>query len=99
MLRTYLEDIGKPSVFATSSLTLSPTFSRRLRIPLIARQSGRQSERESQRWNGFYISALRLALTLLLGCAWPLPAQVNVLTCHNDNARTGLNPNETRLNR
>src|SRR5260370_26298128 len=28
-----------------------------------------------------------------------LPAQVSVLTWHNDNARTGFNPNETVLNR
>jgi hypothetical protein len=46
--------------------------------------------------NGFS----RLALTSLLILAWACctTAQINVLTGHNDNARTGLNPNEALLN-
>src|ERR1043166_659665 len=33
-----------------------------------------------------------------MASAFSLAAQVSVLTSHNDNARTGLNPNETVLN-
>ncbi len=39
----------------------------------------------------------RLGLALAAGGALSLPAQVSVLTAHNDNARTGLNSNETLL--
>jgi len=40
----------------------------------------------------------RYGVTLCVAtCALPLAAQVNVLTAHNDNARTGLNSNETVL--
>src|SRR5438128_7413980 len=38
-----------------------------------------------------------LSLGLMLFGAWSLNAQVSVLTWHNDNARTGLNPNEKLL--
>ncbi|HTL58334.1 MAG TPA: hypothetical protein VL361_21790 [Candidatus Limnocylindrales bacterium] len=38
----------------------------------------------------------RVAFILTIGTL-PLTAQVNVLTSHNDNARTGLNPSETNL--
>src|SRR5438552_5621399 len=38
-----------------------------------------------------------LSLSLILAGASPLTAQVSVLTWHNDNARTGLNPNEKLL--
>src|SRR5258708_10770241 len=43
------------------------------------------------------LSALRFGLALALSGVVSLRAQVNVLTQHNDNARTGLNPNETAL--
>src|SRR5882672_4907068 len=38
-----------------------------------------------------------VSLVLLAGVVPALPAQVSVLTSHNDNARTGVNPNETLL--
>ncbi len=41
--------------------------------------------------------SLRFVIALTLGVALSLRAQVNVLTYHNDNARTGLNTNETIL--
>ena len=39
----------------------------------------------------------RLIFLVVLASAFLARAQVNVLTAHNDNARTGLNPNETIL--
>jgi hypothetical protein len=47
------------------------------------------------------MQTLRLPFLLfvyLLISTCPAGAQVNVLTAHNDNGRTGLNPNETVLN-
>lgn len=41
---------------------------------------------------------LSLVALISLGMVLSIRAQVNVLTGHNDNARTGLNPNETILN-
>ena len=43
------------------------------------------------------ISAAAQVILALFFAASQLEAQVNVLTSHNDNARTGLNPNETVL--
>ena len=43
------------------------------------------------------LPALGLGVALAFSAVFPLRAQVNVLTQHNDNARTGLNPNETIL--
>jgi hypothetical protein len=40
---------------------------------------------------------LSLVLLLPFVAVFQAAAQVNVLTCHNDNARTGLNPNEKIL--
>ena len=40
---------------------------------------------------------IRIAFSFMLSGVFPLCAQVNVLTQHNDNARTGLNANETLL--
>jgi hypothetical protein len=48
---------------------------------------------------GFHKSRAPLIapILLILSAALLAQAQVNVLTGHNDNARTGLNPNETNL--
>src|SRR5580765_1939419 len=43
------------------------------------------------------MSSVIAAIPLILISAFLAQAQVNVLTGHNDNARTGLNPNETIL--
>ena len=44
-----------------------------------------------------YRAPLVAAILVILSAAFLANAQVNVLTSHNDNARTGLNPNETIL--
>jgi len=44
-----------------------------------------------------YRATLIAPILLILSVALVANAQVNVLTGHNDNARTGLNPNETNL--
>src|SRR3954454_14612902 len=44
-----------------------------------------------------YRAPLVAAILVILSAAFPANAQVNVLTAHNDNARTGLNSNETIL--
>src|SRR5438093_11704019 len=45
----------------------------------------------------FVISSFGFGLVLIATSVFSAWAQVNVLTQHNDNARTGLNPNETIL--
>jgi len=45
----------------------------------------------------FDIFSFGIGLVLAASGAFPAWAQVSVLTQHNDNARTGLNPNETAL--
>src|SRR5437867_5205867 len=45
----------------------------------------------------FDISSFGLGLAVAATVEFPAWAQVSVLTQHNDNARTGLNPNETIL--
>jgi hypothetical protein len=44
-----------------------------------------------------YRAPLVAAILVIVSAAFLAHAQVNVLTSHNDNARTGLNPNETIL--
>src|SRR5437588_6511746 len=55
----------------------------------VAHQSVRNSFREVAR-----AALLAMVVVILLGLA---EAQVNVVTYHNDNARTGVNANETLL--